>query len=53
MNKKDLKWTEEDELAVEEYKKKLESGEITTISFDEALRQLKRNKTKHGRSQNE
>lgn len=29
-----LKWTKEDDLAIEEYKRKLEAGEISTISFD-------------------
>mgnify|MGYP001564744417 CR=1 FL=1 len=34
IDKEKLKWTEEDDRAVEEYKRKVEAGEVTLISFD-------------------
>ena len=32
--KEKLKWTEEDDKAVEEFKRKVDAGEVTLISFD-------------------
>jgi hypothetical protein len=43
MNKKDLKWTEEDKKAVELFKVQLKNGVIEILPLDEALEILKEN----------